>query len=213
MSNAPAPTTPSPRASIGFVGLGYQGAPMARSIARAGRELIVFDLRPEAVEPFRNAGHRVAGTLGEVASGVYMVAFCVLDEAQVEKVALSDDGLLSTMNPGQVLVMHSTVSPALAVRLGAAAGARGIDFLDAPVSGSRMSARDECTLGVFVGGSPQAFQRAKPLFDAIGEQAQLLGTCWQRRGRKALQQPDALLHHSRLARGGPIGRCLRHRGK
>lgn len=160
---------------IGFIGLGHQGAPMARSIARAGHDLLVFDLREDALAPFRAAGVPVARSPAEVAARCELVAFCLLDEAQVIQLVLADDGLLSVMQPGQVLVMHSTVSPQLAVRIGEAARPRGIEFLDAPVSGRTMRAREEGTLAVFVGGSEAGFRRARPLFDAIGDHVERLG--------------------------------------
>jgi 3-hydroxyisobutyrate dehydrogenase-like beta-hydroxyacid dehydrogenase len=163
------------RLNIGFVGVGDQGAPMAWNVAKAGHNLIVFDIREEAIVRFRDAGVAIAQSLAEVAARSDIVAFCVLNEAQVLKVTLDEGGLLSSMKPGQVLVMHSTISPRLAVRVADAAALRGIDFLDAPVSGDSMRAREEGRLAVFVGGAEAAFRRAEPLFRAIGDEVELLG--------------------------------------
>jgi 3-hydroxyisobutyrate dehydrogenase-like beta-hydroxyacid dehydrogenase len=117
----------------------------------------------------------IAQSLAEVAARSDIIAFCVLNEAQVLKVTLDEDGLLSSMKPGQVLVMHSTVSPRLAIRVAEAAAVRGIHFLDAPVSGDSMRAREEGRLAVFVGGAEAAFRRAEALFRAIGDEVELLG--------------------------------------
>ena len=148
---------------------------MALNVAKAGHRLIVYDVREAALAPFRDAGLAIAESLEQIASMSDIVAFCVLDEAQVRQVTLGAEGLLSFMRPGQILVMHSTVSPRLAIDVGTAAAERGVGFLDAPVSGNSMRAREEGTLAVFVGGSEDVFYRAQPLLRAVGETIELLG--------------------------------------
>jgi len=162
-------------ATIGFIGLGDQGGPMARSIAHAGLELIVFDMRAKAMAEFAALGAKLATSVQQVAAEAGIVAFCVRDEKQASRLVFDGGGMLDTMRSGQLLVMHSTVSPGLALRMAAAAHERGIGFLDAPVSGSTTKAREQGKLAVFVGGSETDFEKGQPLLRAIGDQAELLG--------------------------------------
>jgi 3-hydroxyisobutyrate dehydrogenase len=171
MNDQPTPD----RARIGFLGLGDQGRPMAISIARAGRHLTVFDVRRDAMTGFTELGAMVAASADEVVRNSDIVAFCLRDEDQVTQLMLGDSKLLEAMTAGQVLVMHSTVSPRFAQRLAALAEGRGVGFLDAPVSGSSVEARNRGALAVFVGGTERDFKQAQPLFTAIGEHVELLG--------------------------------------
>jgi 3-hydroxyisobutyrate dehydrogenase len=162
-------------ATIGFIGLGDMGAPMARSIARAGRDLTVYDVRTEATAGFADLGVKVAPSAEHLARSSDIVAFCVQSEKQVIQLVLEGGGLLDAMTSGQLLVMHSTVSPSLAARLAEAAQERGIGFLDAPVSGGSVQAREHGELAVFVGGTERDFERAQPLLAAVGQHVELLG--------------------------------------
>jgi 3-hydroxyisobutyrate dehydrogenase-like beta-hydroxyacid dehydrogenase len=160
--------------TVGFVGVGDQGAPMARNIAGNGYKLIVYDIRESSLVPFRQLGIPIAASLGQIAARCEAVAVCVLNDQQVRSVTFDADGLLAAMKPGQLLVLHSTVAPKLAIEIGDKAAAKGIDFVDAPVSGSKI-ARELGKLTVFCGAAEQAFERARPLLDAVGEGIRLLG--------------------------------------
>ena len=162
------------RETVGFIGLGDQGAPMARNLAKAGHDLVVLDLREAALAPFRQAGISVARSVSDVASQADVVAICVLDDAQVNAVVQGEQGLLASMKAGGLLLLHSTVSPELAISLAADAKERDIDFLDAPVSGSR-DARESGHLTIFCGGSDKAFKRARPWLEAVGRKIELVG--------------------------------------
>lgn len=158
--------------SIGFIGTGHQGAPMAHNIARAGHQLVVYDTNGDRLAPFVAIGATIAGSLEETARLSDIVGVCVLTEKQVTDVS---NALLEHMRPRQCLVLHSTVSPAVAVALGEAATARGVLFLDAPVSGASMRAREEGSLTVFAGGTQEAFEAASPLLEAVGSTIALVG--------------------------------------
>ncbi|MBV6756658.1 NAD(P)-dependent oxidoreductase [Rhodococcus opacus] len=161
--------------TIGFIGLGHQGAPMARNVAKAGLELTVFDIREEALAPFRESGIVVAESVSDLVTQNDIIAICVLDEKQVNDLVLGEGGLLGIMRSDQTLVLHSTVSPELAIRIGDSSAALGIGFVDAPVSGNSMDARESGTLVVFAGGEEKDFYRVEPLLRAVGETVQLLG--------------------------------------
>jgi 3-hydroxyisobutyrate dehydrogenase-like beta-hydroxyacid dehydrogenase len=160
---------------LGFIGLGDQGRPMALTIARSGHPLTVFDVRDQAMVGFAELGANLATGATEVAEHSDIVAFCLRDEEQVRQLLTGEEGLLAAMTPGQLLVMHSTVSPRFAMMLAALAEERKIGFLDAPVSGSSVQARERGSLAVFVGGTQRDFEQGQPLLNAIGEHVELLG--------------------------------------
>lgn len=149
-------TTPQ---RIGFVGLGNQGGPIAGRIAAAGHELTVWARRPEATAPFAAAGGRVADDVESLARASDILCVCVVDDAGVRDVAAS---ALPVMAPGGLLLILSTVHPDTCRALAVEAAARGIDLVDAPVSGGAAAARAG-TLTVMLGGSAAACDRLAPL--------------------------------------------------
>lgn len=152
---------------IGFIGTGNMGAPIALRLLRAGNELVVYDLRPEATAELESEGASRAQSVAEVAANAEVVFTSLPMPADVDRVALGDAGLLATMKPGSAFVDLTTNSPASVRRLAEEAGAREIGFLDAPVSGGVRGAR-KGTLAVMVGGDPDLFERCKPLFECFG---------------------------------------------
>lgn len=150
--------------TIGFVGLGDMGAPMAAKCARAGLTLLAHDLRPQMEAEVLAWGGRWADTAALVVNQSDVLCLCLLDDAQVRRF-VDENGLFGTMRPGAALVVHSTLTPHL-VREMAEEGAHcGVDVIDAPVSGSH-AARVEGRLTVMVAASPEAFERLRPLWEA-----------------------------------------------
>src|SRR5260221_6890175 len=135
---------------IGFVGLGEIGAPMARRIVNAGWPLTIYARRTQPLEPFRDTNAVVAKSLRELGERSDVVAICVYDGSQVEEVTLRN-GFLAGMRRGGIVLVHSTVPRETCLRLAEAAAPRGIDVLDAPISGGPDSA-GAGTLSVMVGG-------------------------------------------------------------
>jgi 3-hydroxyisobutyrate dehydrogenase-like beta-hydroxyacid dehydrogenase len=148
---------------VGFVGLGRMGAPMARRLLDWPGGLIVHDVRPEALEPFREAGARTADSPREVAASAGVISLMVRDDAQVEEVLSGPAGLLETATPGTVVAIHSTIAAATATRLAETHGPRGIDIVDAPVSGGAPGAA-KGDLAVMVGAGEKAFERCRAVF-------------------------------------------------
>ncbi|XRQ03839.1 NAD(P)-dependent oxidoreductase [Actinomadura welshii] len=144
--------------SVGFIGLGQMGAPMARHLA--GRGLIVFDARAEAVAPLVEAGARAAKSVAEVAAHADLVSVMVRDDDQVREVG---EEVLASARPGTVLAVHSTIHPKTAEDLAAGARRYDIEVVDAPVSGGFMGA-SAGTLAVMVGGTEVAFERCREPF-------------------------------------------------
>jgi 3-hydroxyisobutyrate dehydrogenase-like beta-hydroxyacid dehydrogenase len=149
--------------SVGFIGLGQIGAPMAKRLLNWPGGLVVYDARPEAMRPFTEAGARAASSPAEVAEAADVVSVMVRDDAQVSDVVTGAGGLVETAAPGTVVAIHSTIKDSTAVRLAEETEAAKMHIVDAPVSGGWMGA-GEGTLAVMVGGSDEAFQRCREPF-------------------------------------------------
>jgi 2-hydroxy-3-oxopropionate reductase len=153
--------------AIGFIGLGVMGRPMAEHLVRAGHELTVHNRSEEPVRALVSAGAKAGGSAADVAAGAEVVITMVPDSPDVEAVVLGDDGVLSAASQGLLLVDMSTIRPDTARLVGEAAAARGVRFLDAPVSGGEVGAR-EATLSIMVGGAAEDFQAALPVLESLG---------------------------------------------
>ena len=153
---------------VGFVGLGIMGMPMARNLMRAGYELMVFNRSPGKAWELAQDGAGVAGSLGKVGEESEVVITMLPGPPEVEAVVAGEDGLLQGARGGMLLVDMSTSSPVLARELAQAAWGLGVGMLDAPVSGGDVGAI-EGTLSIMVGGEESDFERAKPLFEAMGD--------------------------------------------
>ena len=153
---------------VGFIGVGNIGRPMAGQIARAGFDLTVHDLRRDAAAPLLDAGAAWADSPKDVAERSDIVCTCVPGPAEMESVALGEDGLASGLRPGTVYVDHTTNSPALVRRVHDEMQARGVDMLDAPVSGGMEGAQTR-DLTVLVGGATDVLERCRPVLDAMAK--------------------------------------------
>ncbi|MPZ48081.1 MAG: NAD-binding protein [Dehalococcoidia bacterium] len=159
---------------VGFIGLGTMGGGMALNLRKAGYDLVVHDLRREAGERHLAAGCEWADSARRVAEACDVVFTSLPGPAEVESVALGEGGLLAGMKRGSAWLDLSTNSPSLMRRLHAEFAARGIDVLDAPVSGGPSGANSG-RLAIWAGGDASAFERHKPLLDAIGDQVKYIG--------------------------------------
>jgi len=154
--------------TIGFIGLGIMGRPMARNLIQAGHRLIVLDRNPEPVAELAALGAEPAATPASVAEHAEVVITMLPDSPDVEAVVFDAQGVLMGLRPGTLYIDMSTVSPMLAERITAAGAAQGAAVLDAPVSGGQVGA-EKATLSIMVGGEESAFQRALPLLGALGK--------------------------------------------
>ena len=148
---------------LGFIGLGYQGAPMAQRMIAAGNEVVLWARRPQSLEPFADTPAIIAPSIPALAEQVSYCAICVVDDTGVQQIC---DELIPAMAPGGLIVIHSTISPLLCVTLAKRAQERGLSLLDAPVSGGGGAAA-EGNLTVMVGGKSDAINLARPIFDAF----------------------------------------------
>jgi len=151
------------------------GLPMARHLVEAGFSVAGWARRPEARDRAAAAGVELRPGLADVAAGADFVVTMVTTSTDVEELALGPGGLLTRMEPGSVLVDMSTIAPATSRAVAAAAAARGVDFLDAPVSGGSFGA-EAGTLTIMAGGDAGVFARCRPLFEAMGNPDRLFHT-------------------------------------
>lgn len=156
------------RPRLGFIGTGNMGRHMARHLLDTGYALTVHDARRAAAEPLEASGAGWADSPAELAEASDVVFTSLPGPPEVEAVTLGEDGVLAHLPTSGILVDLSTNSPTVIRRIGAAAAARGLQVLDAPVSGGVFGAETR-RLAVMVGGDRAAFERCRPLFEAIGD--------------------------------------------
>ena len=167
-------TLGGPAMHVGFIGLGSQGAPMARRIVHSGYETTLWARRPEARVPFSDTAAKFAESAAELGAASDLVCICVGSDADVLDVVTGEDGVLSGMKPGGIIAVHSTVHPDTCRELGETATARGVSVVDAPVSGGGIAAT-EGRLLVMVGGSDEDFERVRPVFSMYANPVVHLG--------------------------------------
>ena len=153
---------------IAFIGLGNMGGPMAANLAKAGHALRVFDLVPAAVAHAVEAGAVAAASAAETLAGAELVISMLPASRHVEGLYLGDDGLLAKIPAGALVIDCSTIAPATARKVAEAAAARGLQMLDAPVSGGTAGAAAG-TLTFIVGGTAEALDKARPYLQAMGK--------------------------------------------
>jgi 3-hydroxyisobutyrate dehydrogenase len=154
--------------TVGFIGLGNMGGPMALNLARAGVPLVVHDIESVKVEALRDQGASVASSPQEVAANARRVISMVETTAQAESVISGPRGIVQSARRGDIVVCMSTIDPLVARRLHDELAARGVAMLDAPVSGGTARAASG-ELSILVGGAPETFSACRDLFAAMGK--------------------------------------------
>ena len=160
---------------VGFIGLGRMGMPMSKRLLKAGFFLTVHNRSRGKVEELAQQGAHQASSPAEVTRSSDIVLTCLPDVSTVETVFLGENGIVPAARLGQILVDHSTVSPSTSRQLAQAADGKGSSFLDAPISGGEERATDG-TLTLMVGGDQDTFERARPVFEAFGENIRHVGS-------------------------------------
>jgi 2-hydroxy-3-oxopropionate reductase len=160
--------------TVGFIGLGIMGRPMAINLIKAGHKLVVYARRAESMQPLKDAGATPCASPAQVAASADVMFVMVSDTADVEQVVLGPDGISSAARSGSVVVDMSTISPAATRAMADALRAKGVEMLDAPVSGGEVGAVNG-TLSIMVGGKEEVFARVQPLFAAMGKNIVLIG--------------------------------------
>src|SRR5262249_4895291 len=160
--------------TVGFIGLGIMGRPMARNLIKAGYPLVVHNRSRAAVDELVGAGANGAASPRDVARQCDGLITMLPNSPDVELVALGKDGIIEGARSGLLFVDMSTVSPIVSQKIGKALEAKGVKMLDAPVSGGEKGAV-EGALSIMVGGDKATFDTVLPIFQAIGKTITYLG--------------------------------------
>jgi len=152
---------------IGFIGLGIMGKPMARNLRKAGHQMAVYDIRPEAVADLVQAGAQAGTSSRDVAARSDVIITMLPNSPEVKEAALGRGGILEGIRPGSIFVDMSSIAPLASREISAAFASKGISMLDAPVSGGEPKAI-EGTLAIMVGGPEEAFNQVKDILAVMG---------------------------------------------
>src|SRR5580700_8084788 len=159
---------------IGFIGVGNIGGPIAGQLLEAGHALVVHDTRPAAAEPLLAAGAVWSDSPAALAAECEVVATCLPGPVEMEQVCLGPGGIVVHLKPDALYIDHTTNAPDLVRRVHALLADKGVAMLDAPVSGGMEGAQTRDLL-VMAGGDPTAFERARPLLEAIAKRVMHTG--------------------------------------
>ena len=159
---------------ISYLGLGTMGSGMASNLLKAGYELTVWNRSVEKCEPFARKGARVADTPADAVCDVDIVMYCLSNDQAVEEVVFGAKGILSRIKAGQIAIDMSTVLPATSLREQEAYVKRGVDFLDAPVFGSKKESAD-AKLWIMAAGNKAIFEKVKPILEQLGQTVHYFG--------------------------------------
>ena len=159
--------------TVGFIGLGVMGRPMARNLLKRGFPLVVHSRSRGPVDEIAKAGATVASTPANVASQARRIITMLPDGPDVEKVLLGTDGVFEAIQPDSILIDMSTIAPTTARRLAKEAAGHGANLLDAPVSGGEIGAIDG-TLSIMVGGDGRSLEQVRPILEAMGNPERII---------------------------------------
>lgn len=159
--------------TVGFIGLGNQGSPIARRIVNAGFPLTIWARRPASLKSFADTPAVLASSAAALAGECDVIGICVVNDDDVRQVLL-EQGVLEAARPGTVITIHSTLLPQTVIDLDRLARACGVHLLDAPVSGGSRGA-EQGTMAIMVGGEEAALDRARPVFETFSAKIAHLG--------------------------------------
>lgn len=159
---------------VGFIGLGIMGRPMAKNLMKAGYSLVVYNRSSEPVKELAQMGAEGAGSPKEVAARVKTVITMLPDSPDVEQVVLGENGILDGATPGSIIVDMSSIAPLVTKRIAEKAAAKGVQMIDAPVSGGEAGAIAG-TLSIMVGGDEKDFEECREMFMAMGKSVVRVG--------------------------------------
>ena len=190
---------------FGFIGVGQMGGGLARNLIRAGKEVLVYDLNPEAIKKTLEAGSsgRTAQDVKELATADVLFTSLPLPQ-HIEEVMLGENGLLNAMKPGSTYIDVSTIDPQTARKLSDAAEAKGIDFLECPL-GKTPAHAEKAEEPIFVGGKKEVYEKVKDILNMIGSQTHYMGEVEASCALKLISNLMGMTNLAVLAEGMRIG--------
>jgi 2-hydroxy-3-oxopropionate reductase len=189
---------------VGFIGLGIMGRPMAKNVLSKGFPLAVYNRSAAAVEELAKLGARACQCAREVAEQAEVILTCLPDSPDVEQVILGANGVLEGARRGSIIADMSTISPQVSIHLAEAAAAKGVQMLDAPVSGGDKGAIAG-TLSIMVGGDKAAFDQCLEIFQAMGSKIVHVGKIGAGGYTKLANQIMVALQLEAMAEGLVLG--------
>jgi len=159
---------------IGFIGIGIMGKPMSINLMKAGYELMAYDINPVSLKDLSTKGAKIASSIKEVTNNCKVIIIMLPDSPESEMVIIGKEGIINFAKKGTIVIDMSSIDPIVSIKIGKKLAAKGIDFLDAPVSGGEPKAVDG-TLAIMIGGKEEIFQKVLPLFKVIGSLYTLVG--------------------------------------
>ncbi|HRK47918.1 MAG TPA: NAD(P)-binding domain-containing protein, partial [Nocardioides sp.] len=190
--------------TVGFIGLGIMGAPMATNLVGAGFDVVGHNRSPAKTNALVARGGRAAATVAEAARDADVVVTMLPDSTDVLDVVLGEGGVLAHAHEGQLLIDMSTVAPEASREIAAAAAGVGVRALDAPVSGGEAGAV-EGSLSIMVGGDAATFEEARPVFEAMGKTIVLVGPASAGQTVKACNQVVVALAYQAISEALVLG--------
>src|SRR5260370_29285254 len=170
---------------ISYLGLGTMGSGMAYNLLKAGYQLSVWNRNAEKCEPFSRKGARVSETPADAVHDAEVVMYSLSNDQAVEEVVFGAKGILSGINEGQIAIDMSTVMPATSLREQEAYAKRGVDFLDAPVFGSKNESAN-AKLWIMAAGNKATFEKVRPVLDHLGQTVHYFGKNGNAADRKSV---------------------------
>jgi len=156
-----------PKPKIGFIGIGIMGLPMAQNLIKADYPLIAYDLNKQALETLVAEGAQKGESCAQVASNCDIIITMLPNSPDVQQVVLAEGGIIEGVRQGQILIDMSSIAPLVSQSVAKKLAKKGVDMLDAPVSGGQEKARSG-TLAIMVGGKEEIFQQCKPILEIMG---------------------------------------------
>src|SRR5229473_1577822 len=190
--------------SVGFIGVGNMGNPMAGNVLKAGFSMTVFDMNPKAMENLIQAGAKRAASAQETVDASEVVLTSLPASPDVEAMYLDKGGLLERAKPSTILIDLSSVLPSTPRKIEPVARARGVHFLEAPVSGGVTGAR-AATLAIMVGGDAAALEKARPVLRAMGPNIFHVGPAGAGNTIKAINNMMACVNSAAMMEGFVLG--------
>ena len=160
--------------NIGFIGLGVMGKPMSINLLKAGYDLFVYSRNPVTVEELQKKGCMISTSIIDLAEHCNIIITMLPNSPQSEETIIGDNGIIQSAKKGTLVIDMSSIDPLVSIKIGKKLSDKGIDFLDAPVSGAEMGAI-EGKLAIMVGGKSEVFEKAIPIFKILGSSYTLVG--------------------------------------
>ncbi len=173
--------------TLGFIGIGDMGGPVAKNLLTEGSSLYIFDIKQEKSKNLAEAGAVVSQNVQELAQKSDIIFIMVRTETQVQDLLFNEDGIVNSVQPGTIIVCMSTMSPQVSRDMAFRLQSKNIHMLDAPVSGG-VTGAEKANLAIMVGGEQKIFQKVQPYFNRMGQNVSLVGESGSGQVAKAANQ-------------------------